>query len=85
MLPLALIINEHGLLFARQKPPRAPTLSWVSVDCGVEFLKGAVEPALLDIQKRSLIITGLPLEIGTIRYQVEGSYCSEYEQHRPWM
>lgn len=77
--------HEHGMSFSRQNSSRAPTWSWASVDGGVEFLKGAVEPTRLDIHGRSLIITGLLIKIDTIRYQVEGSYYGQYEHHRPWM
>lgn len=77
--------HEDGLVFSRQKSTRAPTWSWASVDGGVEFLKGAVKPTLLEIRGRSLIITGLLMKIDTVRYQVEGSYYGVYEHHRPWM
>lgn len=78
-------IREDNLVFSRQNTPCAPTWSWASVDGRVEFLKGAVEPVQLDIQAKSVFITGRLTKIHSIRYQVEGSYHGSYEQYRPWM
>lgn len=77
--------EEQKTVYLRQKTPRAPTWSWASVDGGVEFLKGAVDPARLDLRGKSLIITGRLEKMDTIRYHVEGKYYGEYEKHRPWM
>lgn len=78
-------IGGERLVSSKQKTLPAPTWSWMSVHGGVKFLKGAVEPARLEIRGRSLIITGGLTKINSIRYQAEGSYYGEFEQHRPWM
>lgn len=76
--------SEEGLIFSRQATPRALTWSWASVNGGVKFLRGAVEPVRLEIRGESLFITGRLTKIKSIRYRVEGSYYGGYEQHRPW-